>query len=1028
MTAHEGRLLAGRYRLTRPLGEGAQGAVWCAIDTATREEVAIKLLHASAAHDVARARREIAALRISRMPGVVPLLDDGIDQDELFVVTTLVGGSPFPGAAAPVAWAAIASTVERLLETLGRVHAAGILHRDVKPSNVLVADDGAPTLLDFGIARLQTAGWDKLTTESSVVGTPAYLAPEVLLGDAASESSDLYAVGVMLYEALTGAPPFESKSFSAALRARLTTQPRTLRELGVEVPLRVSGLVERLLDKTPERRPRSANEALEWLRAGDVSAPTRTWLGDRADLDLAVRNLLGAPRAVHFCGGRGAGKTRFAREVALVLRERGRSAIFLTPSGRALSAVDALIAEDSPSAEQPLSDVMAGVHKRLVALARAGGVLIVDDAHQLDRSTLALVESVAQTASSLFLWAEGRAPRGAFSLAPLARDALEPLFAGRDRVLHLREDAARLLHQRAGGTPLAIESELAAWCRAGLARETAAGYSVDRDSLDVLEAGLAAPIALPSASALTGVNQELLAWCQLARGHATARFVARASGAPLWQVEADLAELEECGAIGRDGADRIELRWPLDLSSTWPPERLARARVAVIDALPRGAEGRLSLCLATAQLPITTVVDEAVATAEALLRSGRTGLSMRVLEEASRMTRDADPRDPLAEVALLELRGKILETWAELACLDRAPGAIDRLLYELSRSRATEHTRALEALARAALDLAQDPLRALEALESIRRFGSVRLEGARAALRMVAARSAPLERERAILDEIARWAEVHDDADTRARLLACQGRFAYRTNDFSVAAALHAQAATLHTRPTDRIAQLLNSASACVEDFAFDLAIERASSAVAALREHRNALLELRAVWIERFARYRRGDDLDEDDELIEVAESLGMPALTAPILLLESAISWRRAPSNPGGAERMGGLSPPANPARARALALRAKQTWAGARLLGEFALLAQCLAFACGEPLDRAAVADCAEAASRCSTFGVGLQALALLAAGSPPDQRRELTTRATPLLDAVPQALHARRLDVLSTAEALALLKTP
>src|SRR5579883_739740 len=136
----EGRRIAGRYVLERLLGRGGQAEVWSAADRITGSRVAVKLLGEGASP--ARARREIATLRLLRLPGVVRLLDEGVDDERGFVVMELVLGAPFPGVATPCTWAELGPPTLRLLETLARVHACGVVHRDLKPANVLVTADG----------------------------------------------------------------------------------------------------------------------------------------------------------------------------------------------------------------------------------------------------------------------------------------------------------------------------------------------------------------------------------------------------------------------------------------------------------------------------------------------------------------------------------------------------------------------------------------------------------------------------------------------------------------------------------------------------------------------------------------------------------------------------------------------------------------------------------------------------------------------------------------------------------------------
>jgi serine/threonine protein kinase len=166
-------VLADRYELGELLGRGGFGAVYAATDRLSGQRVAVKLMREMRGPNLGRVRREIAALRFLRLPGVVQLLDDGLDDGRLYLVMQHVEGGPFPGRGPRTHWEDVEETVRALLETLGLVHDSGIVHRDLKPANVLVDERGRPTLLDFGLAKGERVGPD-LTAAGALVGTPAY--------------------------------------------------------------------------------------------------------------------------------------------------------------------------------------------------------------------------------------------------------------------------------------------------------------------------------------------------------------------------------------------------------------------------------------------------------------------------------------------------------------------------------------------------------------------------------------------------------------------------------------------------------------------------------------------------------------------------------------------------------------------------------------------------------------------------------------------------------------------------------------
>lgn len=254
-------VFADRYHLKRVLGRGAHGVVWIAADSVSGEDVALKLIAPS--RHAARIRAEIGSLRGLRASGVVQLLDEGIDHGAVFIAMPLISGAPFPARRTPLGWDELRGPAESLLLTLAEVHAAGIIHRDLKPANVLVGSDGSPTVLDFGLCVPGFLG----TAEDSrnLVGTPAYLAPEQIDGRSVDGRADLYAVGVMLYESLTGRLPHQGPDVRALLAAKFEP-PRALAEALPDLPTHVASTIDAMLSPDTGTRPGSASEAIRRLR------------------------------------------------------------------------------------------------------------------------------------------------------------------------------------------------------------------------------------------------------------------------------------------------------------------------------------------------------------------------------------------------------------------------------------------------------------------------------------------------------------------------------------------------------------------------------------------------------------------------------------------------------------------------------------------------------------------------------------------------------------------------------------------
>ena len=254
-----GTVVGDRYEVLDELGRGSFGAVFRALDQATGEQVAVKVLTRPSPSLVERMESEVDVLRRLDLPGVVGFLDEGDWAGHPHVVMQLVRGAPFPGASPGRSWATLGPRIVALCEAVARVHAAGVLHRDLKPDNILWVDDH-PVLLDFGLAidgRL-------VLRDAELAGSPAYLAPEQYVGDAPTVRSDLFSLGVVIYEALTGKRPFPGDGVFEVVRAMLGTDPEPLTSLA-DVPSEVAAVVHDLLSRTPDQRPASAVQVVQAL-------------------------------------------------------------------------------------------------------------------------------------------------------------------------------------------------------------------------------------------------------------------------------------------------------------------------------------------------------------------------------------------------------------------------------------------------------------------------------------------------------------------------------------------------------------------------------------------------------------------------------------------------------------------------------------------------------------------------------------------------------------------------------------------
>ena len=275
--AGQGVSLAGRYRLDEPAGSGGAGHVWRAVDLVLQRRVAVKLLRPGAAGDPdARARFRAEARSASRLsdPGVAQIYDYGEDgsADMPFLVMELVDGPSLAEvlSAGPLGPRQAMDLIAQVAAGLHAAHSAGLVHRDIKPGNLLITPDGQVKITDFGIASVTQAA--RLTATGDLAGTPAYLAPEQIAGGVATPASDLYSLGMVGFECLTGAPPFHGTAVEVAdahLRSPLPALP-------VAVPAEIGALVAALTAKDPGSRPCSARavaERAERLRAAGRIAP-----------------------------------------------------------------------------------------------------------------------------------------------------------------------------------------------------------------------------------------------------------------------------------------------------------------------------------------------------------------------------------------------------------------------------------------------------------------------------------------------------------------------------------------------------------------------------------------------------------------------------------------------------------------------------------------------------------------------------------------------------------------------------------
>ncbi|MER6913139.1 serine/threonine-protein kinase [Streptomyces sp. NPDC000594] len=448
-----GRVIADRYELSGIIGQGGMGQVWTAYDRRLDRRVAVKLLRpdrmaAATAADEMR-RRFLRECRVTAQvshPGLVTVHDAGGDGDDLYLVMQYVEGADLADHLAehePYPWPWAVSVAAQLCAVLAAVHAVPIVHRDLKPRNVMVKPDGTVTVLDLGVASVIDSDTTRLTHTGSPIGSPAYMAPEQALGGAVGPYTDLYALGVLLHELLSGEVPFAGSTALGVLHRHLYEPPVPVRRMRPEIPEALEALVLRLLAKDPQHRP---SGALEVYGALEPLLPPRGTGGDPREPS--------APAA-----SRPLDPARPFRRPFAPWPDRAAPAAVRTTTGQVP------VPAPAPAVPRPAArvDVAAAVDevKRLLgeggitqAVDILGGILPAAAAEHGENSPVVRILR-KQYASTLL--DDGQYRRALPELRRLAEDRTAEAGAADPQVLQFRYDAAHCLEQL--GQPAAALAE-----------------------------------------------------------------------------------------------------------------------------------------------------------------------------------------------------------------------------------------------------------------------------------------------------------------------------------------------------------------------------------------------------------------------------------------------------------------------------------------------------------------------------------------------------------------------------------------
>jgi predicted ATPase len=486
--------MLGRYRVRERLGAGAMGDVYLAHDERLSRPVALKVLGARAGADLARVEREARSASALNHPHILTVYDVDAHQGIPFISTEFIDGKTLRASLAhgPLAVEESARIALAVADALSAAHAAGVVHRDVKPENVMVRADGWVKVLDFGIAEAVRPADATLTADhQDLLGTFGYLAPELVRGGSASPATDVYALGVVLYEMLSGRRPFDDRAVGPYLVAVLNEDPAPPGALRPGVPVGLSGLALRMLARDPARRPPSMSAVVAELRElahatplsapapaathaapravrHNLPAPLSAMVGREAEMEhLATMIERREARLATITGPGGVGKTRLAIEVARRLVTCFEGGVFFVPlAGVRDAGVVAAAVEDAMAGEAFDGD------RRLLVLDNFEHVL---DAAVVVARLLAAQASLSVVVTSrtpLRITGEREVPVASLVLPParaLSPDEVEQapaiaLFVDRARAALPQfavtsENAGAIVEicRRLDGLPLAIE-------------------------------------------------------------------------------------------------------------------------------------------------------------------------------------------------------------------------------------------------------------------------------------------------------------------------------------------------------------------------------------------------------------------------------------------------------------------------------------------------------------------------------------------------------------------------------------------
>lgn len=354
-----GTTIDGRYRIDAKLGSGGMGTVYRCRRLLIGDDVAIKILNAeqvAVPQAAERFRREAQAAARLKHPNAVGVYDFGVSSDRLFyLVMELVEGDSVRSIIrqrGPFAPSGAAEVITQVCAALDEAHRQNIIHRDIKPDNIMVqAGVGGlrVKVLDFGIAKLRDDSVSNLTQTGSVMGTPHYMSPEQCIGEELDSRSDIYSLGIVLYEMLAGVVPFNSPTSTAVVVQHVNQPPPSLRGLNLSIPPAVEAVVMHALEKRRERRPQTANTLAQELNAAVLSGSFGQF-----NEETAVRQVLSAsgfdrvtpqpPPTILMPSTPASGRQALNNTIGKEQNMRGKTVLFAILAAVVVVAIGAVIA------------------------------------------------------------------------------------------------------------------------------------------------------------------------------------------------------------------------------------------------------------------------------------------------------------------------------------------------------------------------------------------------------------------------------------------------------------------------------------------------------------------------------------------------------------------------------------------------------------------------------------------------------------------------------------------------------------